>query len=121
MMPVLFWRKVSRSTPRIFDALGVAALGIAEAAFLDAHRDDAAEGFLVRRRPAECLAQSVDALLVVVGNLAHRRAGARNHCIEVGTFRSRGGLDRVGTLATGRILHGVTISIHPPVRTVNAE
>jgi hypothetical protein len=54
-----------------FHALRFAPLGISEPALLDTHGNDAVESLLVRRRPAECLAQAVDARLVVTGHLAH--------------------------------------------------
>jgi hypothetical protein len=82
-------------------ALGVPALRIAEPAFFDAHRNDAAEGLLVGSGPAERLAKAVDARLFVVGHLAHRSAGAGNHRIDFD--RSGSGL-RGWALATEHVL-----------------
>ena len=56
------------------EALGDAAVAVADAALVDAHVGEPGERRLVAQRPADRLGETVDALLVVVGDGRQRDA-----------------------------------------------
>jgi hypothetical protein len=76
-------------------------IAVADAALVDAHVGEPEESLLVRQRPADRLGQSIDASLVVVGDLDHRRPRSGD---QVGDER----LLHVGDFAGHRRAHVAT-------------
>src|SRR6185295_16998027 len=103
------------------DDLGAAAwLAAAHAAFVDAHVGETLGGFGIRGRPADRLADAIDFLLVVTGDLLHRLAGVVEQALGELSFL-RGNAAWCHEQIMGKYREGLWLAALPGARVLRCR